>query len=160
MRGDRRPFTVGVTGLRDLGDFDIEGLRSTIRAELEAWKRGHDTVRMLNSIAAGADQLCAGIAISLEYELVCPLPFAEYRDDFHGETLTGYDKLLSQAKDVLVVSDSADKDAVYLAAGRYVADHCDVLLAVWDGRPQGSICGTAAVVSYAKELGKEIKVIG
>ena len=31
-------------------------------------------------------------------------------------------------------------------AGKYIADHCDALLAVWDGNPQQSVCGTEAVV--------------
>ena len=158
MSGDSRPFTVGVTGLRDLTGFDMAALREGIRSELEAIRKDFDTVYMVNSIAAGADQMCARIGLSLGYELVCPLPFGEYRDDFHGEALTGYDELLGQAKDVLIVSDSADRDAAYLAAGQYVADHCDILLAVWDGRPQSSICGTAAVVSYARGLGKVVKI--
>ena len=160
MSNDRPSITVGVTGLRDLAGFDMAALRDHIRAELEALKQGYDAVRLLNSIAAGADQLCAEIGLSLGYKLVCPLPFAEYRDDFHGEALKRYDDLLGKANEVLILSDHADKDEAYLAAGRYIADHCDILLAVWDGRPQSSICGTAAVVSYARDLGKAIKIVG
>lgn len=159
MSGDNSFLTVGVTGLRDLTGFDISALRNAIRAELEGLKQDYDTVRILDSIAAGADQLCAQIALSLGYELICPLPFVEYMEDFCGEPRKVYGDLLRKAKDVLIVSDSADKDAAYLAAGRYVADHCDVLVAVWDGRPQDSICGTAVVVSYAEGLGKEVRIV-
>lgn len=159
MKENHLSITVGVTGLRDLTGFDIAALRDRICAELHALKQGRDTARMLNSIAAGADQLCAEIGLSLGYELVCPLPFAAYRDDFQGDNLKRYDDLLGKANDVLIVSDRTDKDAAYLAAGRYIADHCDILAAVWDGRPQDSICGTAAVAAYARGLGKAIKII-
>ena len=152
-------IAVGITGLRDLTGHDMAALKETVRMELESLGHGHDTVRMLNSIAAGADQLCAQIGLSLGYKLVCPLPFAEYRDDFKGEILTCYDSLLDRASEVLIVSEGADRDAAYLATGKYIVDHCDTLLAVWDGRPQSSICGTAAVVAYAKSIGREIKIV-
>ena len=35
--------------------------------------------------------------------------------------------------------------------GRYVVDHCDVLIALWDGMPSSGQGGTAEIVSYAKE---------
>lgn len=150
---------VGVTGLRDLTSFDMKKLKKNICAKLEELKQGHDKFIMLNSIAAGADQLCAEIGLSLGFELVCPLPFSEYRNDFCGEQQNLYDILFEKASNVFVVSDSTDKDIAYLAAGKYIAQKCDVLLAVWDGKPQTSICGTAAIVAYAKSLGKEVKIL-
>ena len=43
---------------------------------------------MLNSIASGADTLCAEVALSLGIDLVCPLlmPASEYRKDFQRPT--------------------------------------------------------------------------
>ena len=38
---------------------------------------------------------------------------------------------------------------------RYMVNACDVVIAVWDGRPSG----TGKTVQYAKEQGKEIIVI-
>ena len=150
---------VGVTGLRDVSDFDLPRLENSIRAVLQKYRDEHGQSIMLNSIAAGADQLCAEIGLSLGYELVCPLPFAEYRDDFNGEQRKRFDSLIRKSSKTLVVSDSANRDAAYFAAGRYIVEHCDVLLAIWDYRPQTSICGTAAVVAYAQSLGKEIVTV-
>jgi len=150
---------VGVTGLRNLTSFDLEKLKKKIYAELEDLKKGHDQSIMLNSLAAGADQLCAQAGLSLGYELICPLPFLEYRNDFTGKELKLYDMLLKKAKDTFFVSDSSDIEEAYLAAGKYIAQNCDVLIAVWDGKAQTSICGTAAVVAYAKSLGKEVKIL-
>ncbi len=150
---------VGVTGLRDLTGFDVAGLKKRVRLALKALGDGHDVRIMMNSIAAGADQLCAKIGLSLGFELVCPLPFPDYGDDFAGEEKKRYDRILSKASRSFAVSDGADKEADYLAAGEYIVRNCDVLLAVWDGRPQESICGTAAVVAYAKKIGKEVRTI-
>lgn len=150
---------VGVTGMRDLSGFDVAALKRKVRAHLETLKKGNNRSVMLNSIAAGADQLCAEIGLSLGYELVCPLPFAYYRDDFQDGQRKAYDRLLKRASRVYVVSDSDDKDAAYLAAGKDIVQKCDVLLAVWDGTPQDSICGTVAVMAYANSLGKEVRIL-
>ncbi len=150
---------VGVTGHRDLTGFNIAKLNDDIRNALEKLKQGHEKCVMLSSIAAGADQLCAKIALNLGYELICPLPFLDYRNDFCGNEQKIYDFLLGNASDSFVVSDSADKDNAYLASGKYIAENCDVLLAVWDGEPQESICGTQAVMKYAKNLKKDIIIL-
>ncbi len=39
----------------------------------------------------------------------------------------------------------------YAEIGRFVVDHCDVLIAIWDGKPARGVGGTAEVVSYAQE---------
>lgn len=152
-------ITVGVSGHRDLSGYDTDRLRGRVRGELERFGRDGRVCRMLNSIALGADQLCAEIALELGYELICPLPFDGYRGDFSGEALERFDRLLGRAADSFSVSDSPNRDTAYLAAGQYVASNCDVLLAVWDGEPQKSNCGTEAVVKYAISLGKDVITI-
>jgi hypothetical protein len=44
----------------------------------------------------------------------------------------------------------------YKQAGEYVVDHCDVLIAVWDGQPARGRGGTAEVVKYAREQNRPI----
>ena len=151
--------SVGITGQRDLSKFDSERLKNRICSELLSLKHKHDVNIMLNSIAKGADQLCAEIGIALGYELVCPLPFDDYRGDFAGNDLTVYDKLISESKSVIMVSNIKNKDDAYLAAGKYVVDNCDVLIAIWDRAQQTSICGTMAIMNYAKEKQKKVIVI-
>ena len=150
---------VGVTGLRDLTSFNLKKLKRSISTELEEIKKVNNQSIMLNSIAVGADQLCAEIGLSLGYELICPLPFSKYRSDFCGKDLVLFDMLLGKANNTFVVSDSSCKDSAYLDAGKYIVQNCDVLLAVWDGKPQTSICGTAAIIAYAKRLHKEVKTL-
>ena len=40
------------------------------------------------------------------------------------------------------------RDRQYLLAGLYVASHCHVLLALWDGASEGGLGGTAQIVRY------------
>ena len=40
--------------------------------------------------------------------------------------------------------------------GQYVVDHCDVLIAVWDGQPARGRGGTAEIVQYAQEQNRPI----
>ena len=44
----------------------------------------------------------------------------------------------------------------FLAAGRYIVDHCDVLFAVWDGLPAGAMGGTGDVVEYARRSERRV----
>ena len=154
------PVVIGVTGHRDLREKDIPQLRKAVRAELSKLQAAcpHSEFTMLNPLAAGADALCAQEALALGMKLVCPLPFEadEYRKDFSGPDAELFETLLAQAADVFVAPVQEPvvpgRDFRYRQAGIYVATHCHVLLALWDGTPPdpGS-CGTGEAVSFMLE---------
>ena len=48
----------------------------------------------------------------------------------------------------------------YLRAGRYIVEHSDVMVAVWDGRKAQGRGGTGEIVDSAKKLGKPIAMLG
>ena len=151
------PIVIGVTGHRDLRQQDIPILRRMVRAELEKLKNGypHSELVMLNSLASGADSLCAEEALPLGFRLVCPLPLPveEYRKDFDEAEIRVFERLLSSAESVFVAPDlepeRPDRDFRYRQAGLFVASHCHGLLSLWDGsvaKPDG--CGTAEIVAF------------
>jgi len=151
------PIVVGVTGHRDIRKEDVSVLEKTVLGELQKIQREYpdSPVWMLNSLAAGADQLCARVALSMNIPLYCPLPMPEeeYRKDFSAEESEEYQALRSKAADVFVVPYSGaqgdGRDYLYRQAGIYVVSHSHVLLALWDGKPgsaQG--CGTAEAVDF------------
>lgn len=157
MTYKRIPIVIGVTGHRDLKEESIPELKSVAKRELEKLKASYPNscFVMLNSIASGADTLCAEIALNLGFELICPLPMEVdiYKNDFEGEDLIKYERLLNEAANVFVVPHSEPfkegKDYLYRQAGIYVANNCHVLLALWDGNPaKGNGCGTAEAVSF------------
>lgn len=153
------PIVIGVTGHRDLRERDIPTLRALVYAELQKLKDtySHSQLTMLNSLAAGADLLCAEVAMEVGVALIVPLPMPveEYRRDFEDADLIRLDAALQKARDVFIAPvtehypEPVSREFLYRQASRYVALHSHVLLALWDGfpaKPDG--CGTAEAVGF------------
>lgn len=159
MKTERIPLTIGVTGHRSIRPEDGPALLAGIKQALEQLRQRYpqSPLVMLNSLAEGADRLCAQAALELGIPLVAalPLPLPEYEQDFPGEALERFRALLSQAEQSFVapaaeaVPDRPDRSFFYRQAGIYVSTHCHVLLALWDGGPGKSGCGTAEAVDFA-----------
>jgi hypothetical protein len=162
------PIVVGVTGHRDLRIEDRDKLCGAVEKELLALRRRcpHSEIVMLNSLAAGADQLCAEVALRLSIPLIAVLPMAreEYEKDFPEAELIRFRALCGAARDCFAAPEteraplSPDRDYAYRQAGVYVAAHAHVLLALWDGKDTAtSNCGTAETVRFALESAYEPK---
>ncbi len=160
MQTDRIPLTVGVTGHRAIRPEDRPALTAGVKRELEKLRQRypHSPLVMLNSLAEGADQLCAQAALELGIPLAAALPLdrEEYEKDFSGSALDSFRSLCDRAERCFVtpaaeaVPDSPDRSFFYRQAGIYVSAHCHVLLALWDGGPgKDGGCGTADAVSFA-----------
>jgi len=151
------PIVVGVTGHRDIVESDIPKLCDVVREELTKLKTtyGNSEIIMLNSLASGADTLCAKVAFELGIKVISPLPMEkeEYEKDFSEEELIVFKELLSKTESYFVapiiesVIDS--RDFLYRQAGLYIASHCHLLIALWDGsEPKESACGTSSIVEF------------
>ena len=70
------PVIVGVSGHRQLREEDRSVLFAAVCRELASLKAAcpHSRILMLNSLAEGADQLCAEAAASLSIPLIAALP--------------------------------------------------------------------------------------
>jgi hypothetical protein len=134
-------------------------------------------LRLVSPLAEGADRLVAKIAIELGYQLEVPMPFpqAEYERDFqpndrdhatNAASLAEFHSLLNHARPC-VASDPRpvleldgrrgdDEAASYGAVGRLVVRNCDLLIAVWNGRPGKGSGGTADTVRFAARGGRPI----
>ncbi|MEU3188467.1 hypothetical protein ABZ707_30380 [Streptomyces sp. NPDC006923] len=148
---------IGVTGHRDIPAEAQAHIEAAIRTAL----RGHTgSLRALSSLAAGADQLFACLALDRGAELTVVIPSGDYEDGFGDpEELAGYRRLKDRATREVRMAFPHSTDEAYYAAGTYIADHCDRLLAVWDGRPARGLGGTGDIVRYARERGKPVTVI-
>ncbi|MFH9467031.1 hypothetical protein ACH4LT_07005 [Streptomyces clavifer] len=148
---------IGVTGHRsiprEVHAHVLEGLRAALRG-LEG------SVEALSSLAVGADQLFADLALAHGAELTAVIPSGDYEADFDDETdLVRYRMLKARAVREVRLDFPHSTDEAYYAAGAYIADHCDRLLAVWDGRPARGLGGTGDIVTYARTLGRPVTVI-
>ncbi|MEV7423272.1 hypothetical protein [Streptomyces sp. NPDC091212] len=148
---------IGVTGHRNIPAEAYAHIRAAIVAVL----RSHTgSLEALSSLAAGADQLFAGLALDRGARLTAVIPSGDYEDGFEDPAeLDGYRRLRDRATLEVTMAFPHSTDEAYYAAGTYIADHCDRLLAVWDGRPARGLGGTGDIVRYARERGKPVTVI-
>ena len=157
------PIVIGVTGHRDLRAEELDTIRELVAGQLGQLKQDypHSSFWMLNSLAAGADLLCAQIALEQGIPLLCPLPMnaEEYAADFQGRDREEFYHLLAQSQSFLCPHQEPEqpgKDYLYRQASLYVASHCHILLALWDGDEEKKDgCGTAAAVHCARNSWKE-----
>jgi hypothetical protein len=151
---------IGVTGHRILTE--IEKLQAGVEEALQRIERafpGHAWTGM-SLLAEGADRLVVHRVLArpnARLVVVLPLPTADYLADFGSpESKHEFFTLLAQAEDVIELPPAPTRDAAYEAAGLYVLDHCEVLLAIWDGQGAQGQGGTGAIVAQARQRGLPI----
>ena len=83
--------------------------------------------------ATGVFGLIGSVVGGYGWEALLPLPPADFRADFTPEAWSGVESLLAEAEHVRVVSEGAAREDAYLDCGMETVNHCDVLVAVWDG---------------------------
>ena len=101
---------------------------------------------MYNGMAQGVDQICAMSAVKNDVPLIICYPHK--RTSFHPLE----EFLMDNATEIKFISEKYNKQNYYIR-DKYMVDHCDILLAVWDGKQVG---GTWLTVKYAQSIGKEI----
>ncbi|MER5889262.1 hypothetical protein ABT160_36015 [Streptomyces sp. NPDC001941] len=148
---------IGVTGHRSLPEEAVPHIRAALRSAL-CGQEG--SMEALSSLAAGADQIFADIALACGAELTVVIPSGDYEADFdHPEELERYHCLKERASREVRMAYDHSTDEAYYAAGTYIADNCDRLIAVWDGRPARGLGGTGDIVGYARRAGTPVTVI-
>jgi hypothetical protein len=173
---NRIPLVIGTTGHRDLRPQDVPILErevGAIIARLRSDYLGGDAetpIIMISALAEGADRVVARAALAAGVKLIAPLPLpvAEYRRDFepglNPDASDEFDQLLSEASAAPVMSftagnsldavrtDSGKRAEQYRAVGLFIVQHCDVLIALWDGNEHDmAVGGTGEVVTFKRE---------
>jgi len=181
---DRLPLVIGVTGHRDLRDRDIPALEREVAAIISALR--HDYLHgdretpliILSALAEGADRLVARVALAHGARLIAPMPMPieEYRRDFEPGLTAGnaaeFEALLAQAvaapvvpftpgNSLAAIRADADKRAEqYRAVGLFIAQHANVLIALWDGSGGAMAAGGTAEVVAFKRRGIPLDILG
>jgi hypothetical protein len=180
---DRLPLVIGVTGHRDLRDQDVAKIEQQVAAVIAELRRdylgseGETPIIVLSALAEGADRLVARVAIAHGARLIAPLPMPldEYRRDFEPGLKAGnmaeFDALFAQAIAAPVMSlrgtslealrtDGKKRAEQYRAVGVFIAQHCHVLIALWDGDDKDMAAGGSAEVVTFKRRGIPLNVSG
>lgn len=175
------PFRIriGVTGHVDLVETEalvdvLRGRIRVIREELpfagDEWRTAdrHPLVRLavVSQLALGADRLvvrevleeAASREEEARLEVILPMDRDSYAlaQNFSVEDRLEFDVLLNQAvwKYEPKPGEEPVGESRYRAAGTRMLDRCDVLIALWDGKPSGGPGGTAATLLEAAWHGR------
>jgi hypothetical protein len=158
------PLVVGVTSHRNIPAAELEPIRQRVRDFFATLRRDLPELPLvlMSALAEGGDQLVAHEALAHGARLIAPLPLPRelYVDDFADPSVrASFDMLCSRAEVVLLPKlmeqpghvigpPGVPRDRQYAKVGVYIASHCHILLAIWDGKASGHLGGTAQIVEY------------
>ena len=147
----RRVYRVGVTGHRTFSSPTADLVRSACRQVLTDALAAHPSLVALSALAEGADTVFAEAALALGIPLEAVIPFDGYENDFTTPTAREtYNHLLRSAKVIHRLHFRKRSDDAYLAAGRWIGQRSDLLVAIWDGEPSRGLGGTGDIVEMAQ----------
>lgn len=117
-------------------------------------------VRLVSGLAEGADQMSVRARPrNWAVDAILPFPRASYIEDFrrsaidYNQNVEGdFTATLAEAEAVLElpeIEDPTKRDLGYGRLGSFLVRQVDLLVAVWDGRPEDGIGGTAQVIRQA-----------
>jgi hypothetical protein len=159
------PIVVGITGHRDLCPEDIEALENGVRGILKKLQHDypHTPLTFLSPLAEGADRLAARVALECGARLIVPLPMPreDYMQDFQtDDSRVEFIELLDQAdlhfelhlvhgtSENMIKGDNVNRAHQYAHVGAYIVQHCQILIALWDGVESTAEGGTAEIVKF------------
>jgi len=151
---------IGVTGHRKLENEpwvvkEVHRIIERIKQLIPPLKNTPLVFSILSPLAEGADRLVAREVLKVsgsQLEAILPLERDDYLEDFELlESKTEFEEFLSKARHIKRLPPQKSRTEVYAQVGRYVVDHCDVLIALWNGKPSAGQGGTAEIVRYARK---------
>ncbi|MFM9943406.1 MAG: hypothetical protein ACKVP7_28410 [Hyphomicrobiaceae bacterium] len=165
----RPGLSFGVTGHRNFGSDDgrLTGLVATEmrRAIAELQRQADAKGAVVSALAEGADRLVARVGLDqFGFDLVAalPMPVDAYSLDFGNDASKAeFAALLARTTarvdaPILSAGDgwrqyTEARNHQYAWAGAYLVTTCDVLIALWDGKPARGTGGTAHVVDWFRD---------
>jgi hypothetical protein len=140
---------VGITGHQRL---ESEDAWEWVQQELEQIFQEESAVPVeaYSSLAIGADQRFALVAIDRGAQLHVIVPCSQYEGTFKTQDDLGkYLYLISKASTVDLLDYPKPSEDAFMAAGKKIIDTVDLLVAVWNGEEAPGTGGTDDAVAYA-----------
>ncbi len=155
---------IGVTAHRDIPQSIEPALAAAVREFLQRMQRDYPglPLAVMSALAEGGDRIVARCALELGIALIAPLPMQReaYLKDFTTPASREEFERLAAASEVIelpIVSGGDERLAAlpgnernrqYAQLGAFLSSHCQILLALWDGRPGTELGGTGDVVRF------------
>ncbi|EKD69623.1 MAG: hypothetical protein ACD_47C00058G0002 [uncultured bacterium] len=181
--GHRDMLRIGITGHIGLDPSRMNELGTGIENAIKLIEKHFENrnLTVFSPLAEGADRVVARALLTREgSKLIAVLPFEkeDYITDFgksdahhrdrdnpamKDETYNGAELrqefnywLSEKAIETITMPPASTRNEAYQNAGYYIAEHSDVIIAVWDGKGAQGQGGTAEIVYRAIELNKPV----
>ena len=123
-------------------------IRTWLEDTLFNLRSDSDKLHVYSGMATGSDFLFAILGCLIEYtKLHCVLPCKNYNSSHQY-----YEEIKAKADEWIELSDEFYKGCDNVR-DQYMVDHCDVLIAIWDGNKSGGVWST---IRKAQKAGKTI----
>lgn len=106
----------------------------------------------ISGMAQGVDTWAAEVCVEMDIPFIAALPCDGWGSQWSLPAQESYQALLKKAKEIVVVSSGPYKPWKLQRRNEYLVDHCNRLLAVFDGSPGG----TYNCLVYAAEVKREV----
>ncbi|GGO50515.1 hypothetical protein GCM10012287_30410 [Streptomyces daqingensis] len=146
---------IGITGHRSIPRAARPEILHRLVSELKA-----PADEALSCLADGADQLFAAVAVEARVPLTAVIPADDYEEHLgSAAAVARYRRLLASCTRTVRMPYRVSGPPAYAAAGHWIVDHVDHLIAVWDGLPARGLGGTAQIAAYAREVHVPVTVV-
>lgn len=108
--------------------------------------------KVISGMALGWDQALALAALNNEVPYIAAVPFMGQESVWPAQSQEQFRHLIKHAEELVVVCTGAYAGWKMQKRNQWMVDHCDKVIALWDG----TAGGTANCVRYANTKGKEI----
>lgn len=160
-------YKVAITGHRPhklIGGYNVnhasnKELKERLKSILKEIAQNEPAILGISGMALGVDTYFAESVLDLKelepkkYFLECAIPFEGQEGKWFKADQDWYHTILSFADTKTIVSKGTYHPRLMQIRNEYMVDNCDVLIAVWDGKPNG---GTYQAIQYAEKLNKTI----
>lgn len=139
---------IAATGHRPpkLGGYGKEALVRLYKVALQELLVPGPT-KVLTGMALGWDTAVALACVKLELPFVACVPCEGQEKMWPAESQARYNKLLAAAEETVLIRNGPYDSTCMQDRNIYMVDHCEKLVAMWDGKEQG---GTWNCIEYAR----------
>lgn len=116
------------------------------------WLIAYKPERVISGGALGWDQALAWAAQSTDIPYTMALPFEGFEKQWPKSSQDDLARLLDKAHEIVDVSEPGYAPWKMQVRNQWMVDHCDQVLALWNG----SKGGTGNCIAYANKVGKPI----
>ena len=134
-------------------------LKQILRDEIVRLIEEENVRHFISGMALGVDTIAAEIVLDLKQSypgitLECAIPCETQANKWTAKQRERYFEIVAQCDKETMLQTKYTPDCME-KRNRYMVDHADYIIAVWDGKPSG----TGNTIKYAQKQEKEIIVI-